>query len=141
MKIHPYLLFDGNCREAFTAYAKLLGGETVAMLPHAGSPAENFVPAEWREKILHAAIELPGGQLLMASDAPPGHYRKPQGFSIAVQTDTAADAERLFKVLSDGGTVTMPLGKTFWAESFGMLTDRFGTPWQISYQAAAPPPR
>ncbi len=131
MKISNYLHFDGNCKEAFEHYAAVLGGKVTAMIPHTGSPAENFVPAEWKDKVLHACIEL-DGQLLMASDAPPGRFQKPQGFSVCLHVASPQEAERLYNALSPGGSISMPLGKTFFAESFAMVTDRFGTPWMIN---------
>ncbi len=102
-----------------------------AMLTHAGTPAEQHVPAEWRNKILHARLVV-GDAVLMASDAPPGHYHKPQGFSVSIQIKDTARAEVIFRALADGGTVTMPFEETFWAARFGMLVDKFGTPWMVN---------
>ncbi len=68
----------------------------------------------------------------MASDAPPQYHKTPQGFSVSLHVKTEDEAERIFKALAEGGTVTMPLEKTFWAARFGMLTDRYGTPWMIN---------
>lgn len=132
MKVETYLLFPGSCREAFEFYQRVLGGTMVTMMPHAGSPAEGGVPEEWKEKILHARLEL-GDQALMASDAPLGHQEKAGGFSVSLTIDTAAEAERIFAALSEGAQqITMPMGKTFWAKRFGMFTDRFGIPWMVS---------
>jgi PhnB protein len=131
MKINPYLFFKGNCEEAFKTYADVLGGKIEAMLPHKGSPAEAHTPKEWHDKIMHAALKI-GDQLLMASDAPPGHQSTMSGFSVSIEVPTVADAERVFAGLSKGGTVGMPLQETFFAKSFGMLTDRFGTRWMIN---------
>ena len=131
MTINPYLFFSGNCEEAFKFYAGLLGGKIEAMLPHGGTPAEDHVPAEWKNKIIHAMMTI-GNDVLMASDAPPGHYNKPQGFSVSLQVKSVAEAERAFNALSQGGTVNMALGKTFFSDSFGMLVDRFGIPWMVN---------
>jgi PhnB protein len=128
---NPYLFFDGNCEEAFNFYAKLFGGKINAMMPHEGTPAESSVPPEWKKKIIHACMSI-GETMLMASDAPPAHSQKPQGFSVHVGVDSAAEAERIFSALEQGGKVSMPLQPTFWAERFGMLIDRFGTPWMIN---------
>ena len=130
MKINPYLFFKGNCEEAFKVYADVFGGKILAMLPHKGSPAEAQTPAEWQSKIMHAAMQL-GEQTLMASDAPPGHQSQMGGFAVSVDLPSPADVERAFAALSKGGTVTMPVSETFFAKSFGMLTDRFGVPWMI----------
>ena len=73
----------------------------------------------------------------MASDAPPGRFEKMQGFSVSLVLKDPAEAERIFNAFADGGTVRMPLGETFWAIKFGMLTDRFGTPWMVNCEKAA----
>jgi PhnB protein len=131
MKLNPYLYFDGQCEAAFKFYEQLLGGKIITMMTHEGTPAESQVPAEWRKKILHASLDI-GEQMLMASDAPPGHFQKPQGFSINIGVTDTAEAERIFKALSEGGNVTMPLAQTFWAKRFGMAVDRFGIPWMVN---------
>jgi len=131
MQLNPYLFFNGQCEAAFKFYAELLGGKILAMMTHAGTPAENQVPPEWREKIIHARMVI-GEQLLMGSDAPPGHFHQPQGFSVSLMVDRPEDAERIFHTLAENGTVKMPLQKTFWAIRFGMLVDRFGIPWMVN---------
>ena len=135
MRVNPYLVFNGQCREAFTFYAECLGGKIEAMLPHAGTPAEGHVPPEWREKILHARLGL-GEDVIMGSDAPPGHFEQPKGFSVTIQLTDPGEADRIFQRLADGATVTMPIQQTFWATRFGMLLDRFGTPWMVNCQPA-----
>jgi len=136
MKANTYLTFDGNCAEAFKVYERVLGGKIVAMMPHKGTPAEAHVPAEWHDKIMHARLVF-GDNVLMASDAPPGRFAKMQGFSLTLVTHDPAEAERLFNALAEGAAITMPLGETFWALKFGMLTDRFGTPWMINCEKPA----
>jgi len=131
MQLNPYLLFNGQCEAAFRFYERCLGGKIVAMMPHAGTPAEGQVPPEWREKIIHARLVV-GDQVLMGSDAPPDHFEKPQGFSVTLGIDNPIEAERLFNALAENGTVRMPIQQTFWAERFGMLVDRFGIPWMIN---------
>ncbi|HKA33871.1 MAG TPA: glyoxalase/bleomycin resistance/extradiol dioxygenase family protein [Candidatus Binatia bacterium] len=131
MQLGPYLTFKGDCEAAFKFYEKCLGGKIEALVPHTGTPAEQQVPPEWRNKILHARLTV-GDDVLMGSDAPPDRYEKPKGFSVTLDVDKPADAERMFKALSEKGNVTMPIQKTFWAERFGMLVDRFGTPWMIN---------
>jgi len=131
MQIQPYLFFKGDCEEAFKFYERVLKGKIEAMLPHAGTPAEQHTPAEWRDKILHARLTV-GDAVLMASDAPPEHYKAPQGFSVNLQIDQVAEAERVFNELSAGGKVTMPIQPTFWATRFAMFNDRFGIAWMIN---------
>ena len=131
MEMNTYLTFNGQCEAAFKFYERALGGKIEVMLTHEGTPAAEHVPPEWRTKILHASMRV-GDQVLMASDAPPGRYEKPQGFSVSLNVDQAADAERLFGALAEEGRVEMPLEQTFWAERFGMLVDRFGIPWMVN---------
>ena len=131
MQLHPYLYFNGNCEAAFKFYEQHLGGKIEAMMTHAGTPAEAQTPPEWRDKILHARMTV-GGTVLMASDAPPGHYQVPQGFSVSLNLKDAAEADRIFDALSKNGNVIMPIQKTFWATRFAMFTDSFGVPWMIN---------
>jgi PhnB protein len=135
MQLNPYLLFNGQCEEAFKFYSRVLGGKIEGMMTHAGTPAEEHVPAEWRDKILHARMTV-GDSVLMASDAPPDRYQKPKGFSVSIQVKDPAEAERIFKSLAEDGTVGMPFGKTFWSAGFGMCSDRFGTPWMVNCESA-----
>lgn len=136
MQICTYLFFNGQCEEAFRFYEKLLGGKIVAMLKHSDTPAASEVSTDWGDKIMHAYMTL-GDRALMASDDPTGNYRPPTGFSVQLVVDTPAEATRIFDALAENGKVTMPLEKTFWAEKFGMLVDRFGIPWMINYQPTA----
>jgi PhnB protein len=136
MQLNPYLLFNGQCAAAFKFYENCLGGKIEVMMPHAGTPAESQVPANWLDKIIHARMVV-GDKVLMGSDAPPDRYEAPKGFSISLDVDSPADAERIFKALSAKGTVNMPLQKTFFAESFAMIVDQFGIPWMILCQPSA----
>ena len=131
MQLNPYLFFTGNCKEAFTLYEKILGGKIIAMMTHKETPAAEHTKPEWQHKIIHARMTF-GDQVLMASDAPPEHHRPMQGFSVSLTVQEPAEAERIFKAFSEGGQVTMPIQETFWAHRFGMLVDRFGTPWMIN---------
>ncbi len=135
MQINPYLTFDGTCEAAFKFYEQCLGGKIQGISTFAGTPAEEHVPAEWRDKILHAYMTV-GDQELMGSDAPPGQYEAPRGVHVSLQIKDADEAERVFHALADGGTIQMPIGKTFWAERFGMLVDQFGIPWMINSAGA-----
>jgi len=137
MKMNPYLAFGGNCEEAFRYYEKVLKGKIIMMVPHAGTPAEEHVPAEWRDKIMHARLEFGDGQVLMGADAPPQFRTTMSGFSISLQFTDIGEAERIFNALADKGQVKMAFAKTFWAERFGMLIDRFGTPWMVNCEKPA----
>jgi len=136
MQLNPYLLFNGQCEAAFKFYEQCLGGKIEVMMTHAGTPAEEHVPAEWRDKILHARLSV-DDTVLMASDAPPGRYQQPQGFSVSLQLKDPDKAGRIFDALAEGGTVQMPFAETFWAARFGMLKDQFGIPWMINCERAA----
>lgn len=135
MQLNPYLTFNGQCEAAFKFYEQCLGGKIVAMVPHAGTPAEEHVPAEWRNKILHASLTI-GNEVLMGSDAPPDRYEESKGFSVTLGVNDPAEAERIFNALAEKGTMQMPLEQTFWAARFGMLVDRFGIPWMINCEKA-----
>jgi len=131
MQMNPYLTFDGQCEAAFKFYAKVLNGEIVAMIPYEGTPAAEQMPAELRSKIVHARL-FAGDKVLMGGDAPPNCYEAMKGFSVTLGIDDPAEAERVFAALAESGTVRMPIGETFWAVRFGMVTDRFGIPWMIN---------
>ena len=131
MQLNPYLIFNGQCEAAFKFYEQTLGGKIEAMFTHEGTPMAEQLPPEWQKKILHARMTV-GDRVLMASDAPPQRYEKPQGFSISLETKDPAEAERLFKTLAENGNVKMPLAKTFWARLFGMLVDQYGVPWMVN---------
>ena len=131
MQLNPYLFFNGQCEAAFKFYAECLGGKIEGMITHAGTPAEKHVPPEWRNKIMHARLTV-GDQVLMGSDAPPGHYKEPAGFSVSIQIKDRAEAEGIFNKLAANGKVQMPFQKTFWAAGFGMCVDQFGMPWMVN---------
>jgi PhnB protein len=136
MQVNPYLNFNGQCAEAFGFYEQLLGGKIEAMMTFGESPMAGEMPPESHSRILHARLVV-DGQALMGSDAPPEYYAKPQGLYVSLNVETQADGERIFRALAEGGTVTMPFEKTFWAAGgFGMLTDRFGTPWMVNCERA-----
>ena len=130
MKINPYIHFAGTCEEAFAYYGKVIGAKTTVIMKVGGSPAEEHMPKDWKDKVLHGEVTI-DGHVLMATDAPPSFYSKPQGFSVTLHVDDVADAERKFKALADGGSNGMPFAATFFAKGFGMCVDKFGIPWQV----------
>ena len=131
MKLNPYLTFDGQCELALKIYEMCLGGKILMMMTYGDSPLAKQMPPGWEKKILHATFAC-GDQTLGAADLPPETYQKPQGFSVTLNIDTAAEADRIFKMLAEKGTVQMPVQETFWATRFGMVVDQFGTPWMIN---------
>jgi len=130
MEVSPYLFFDGTCEEALNFYAETLGAKIEAVMKNEGTPAQEHVPPEWKDKVMHSRFRI-DNHVLMASDAPPGHYRAPAGFSISVSLPEAK-GEQVFNKLAEGGAVQMPFGPTFWAKGFGMCVDRFGVPWMVN---------
>lgn len=136
MQVIPYLNFNGDCAAAFKFYERCLGGKIEALMTHGESPIAKEVPPSWHDSVLYARLVV-GNTVIMASDSPPEHYAKPQGVYVSLQVDTPAEAERIFRELAQGGTVTMPIDQTFWAERFGMLVDRFGIPWMVNCEGVA----
>ena len=133
MQLNSYLIFDGQCKEAFEFYRECLGGEFAMIMTFGESPMAGDTPPEHHDRILHVRLETDGAAI-MGSDAPPERYQKPAGFSVSIEVEDVERGERIFNALAAGGTVDMPLQKTFWAESFGMLVDRFGTAWMINVE-------
>ena len=136
MAFHPYLFFGGNCREAFTRYQEIFGGELV-LLPMSDAPSDEPVPAAQADLIMHAALKI-DDNLLMASDDPTTDSFGPvQGMQVSYSIADVDEAKRVFEALADGGEVTLPIAATFWSPGFGMCVDRFGTPWMVSADAPA----
>jgi PhnB protein len=131
MQLIPYLHFNGRCQEAFKFYEQVLGGKIEAMLTYGETPAADHVGAEFRDRIIHACLKV-GGAVLMASDSPYDCSDEMKGASVSLHVEDTEAADRIFNALVDGGTVKMPCQETFWSARFGMLVDRFGTPWMIN---------
>ncbi len=131
MDVNIYLSFDGRCAEAFAEYARVLGGEVVFSQTYGETPMAEHTPAEQHGRVMHAELRV-GEARIMGADAPAEWYTTPGGFSVSLQFDDLAEAQRVFDALAEGGTVKMPLQETFWAKGFGMLIDRFGTPWLVN---------
>jgi len=146
----PYLNFDGDCAEAMAYYAALFGGRIVyqstfgEMPPGEGMPP---LPEAAKGRIMHACLQV-GEQRLMASDTLPampgqpaeacaGGYAKPQGMWVSIMVDSTAQGQHVFEGLAEGGQVAMPFAPTFWSSGFGMVTDRFGTPWMVNVASGA----
>ena len=138
MQMSPYLSFKGDCEAAFKFYEQCLGAQLGALFRYAGSPMADQVPADWSDKIMHGSLTL-GDQVLMGGDAPPDQYEEPKGFSLSLQIESTADAERIFHGLALDGRIVMPLEQTFWAARFGMIVDRFGIPWLINCDGSDQP--
>lgn len=131
MQVNPYLFYNGNCEAAFKYYEKVLGAKIEAMMTHEGAPAEMKVSPERMKKIMHAKLTI-DGEVLMAGDAPPDYFKQPQGFAVSLQVEDPVNAERRFKALAEGGTITMAFAPTFFSKGFGMCIDQFGMPWMVN---------
>ena len=124
--VNAYIFFDGNCAEAMKFYEVTLGG-SVRMVKASETPGGSG------DAIMHARLDLHGGGVLMASDwmDPNAPYPGKHGYRVFVSYPTIADAQRVCDALAEGGSVELPFQKTFWSEGFGMVTDKFGTPWMV----------
>lgn len=138
MQFTPYLNFDGTCAEAFEFYRDLFKGTILYQGTFADMPEGPHIPPEARGRIMHVHLQI-GQQSLMGSDSMPGAseacaggYAKPQGLWVSIGVESPNEGRRVFDALSKEGQVAMPFQKTFWSEGFGMVTDRFGTPWMVN---------
>lgn len=136
---NAYLFFDGNAAQAMPFYKSVLGGKlevmTYAQMP--GAEADKL-SATSAARVMHACLTFDHGVLMASDDMEGKPYDRMQGFSLTLNYDEVPEAERVFNALAEGGTVTMPLAKTFWAERFGMCKDRFGTPWMVNAGMSKP---
>ncbi|WP_121665453.1 VOC family protein [Mesonia aquimarina] len=136
MTINPYLTFEGNCEEAFNFYKSVFGGEFPYVGKFKDMPSEHEIPASAKEKIMHISLPISKETTLMGSDTSEAFgvkLKQGNNFSISINVDNAEEAKTTFSKLAQDGTVTVPLEKTFWAPLFGMLIDKFGIQWMISY--------
>ncbi len=137
-QFHPYLHFAGNCAEAIDFYRKALGAEVLFQMKYKDAPPDamaNCPIPDPANKVMHARLRI-GDAILLLSDGPGATSFN--GFALSLTAPNPAEAEKLFKALSEGGKVTMPLGKTFFSPAFGMTADRFGVPWMV-YVEGGPP--
>lgn len=137
-QINPYLTFKGNCEEAFNFYKSVFGGEFPYMGRYKDTPPspEYQVSEAEQEKIMHVSLPISKETVLMGSDVMDSYSHATtmgNNISISINADSEEEANRIFNGLSAGGTVTMPLAKTFWAALFGMFTDKFGINWMVNY--------
>jgi len=134
MVVEPYLIFDGRCDEAIAFYKKAIGAEVQMLMRFKDNPQPppaGTIPPEADNKVMHASLRI-GDTTVMASDG--GHctgHPKFGGFSLSISAKDEAQARKLFAALGDGGTVTMPMSKTFFSPAFGMVTDRLGVSWMV----------
>ena len=127
--VKPYIAFKGNCREAIDFYKGALGAEELFSQTYGESPMSDMGPAD---NIMHATIKVGDTHIMMCDDPRQEAATTPSNISLAIGLDDTTTARTVFDKLADGGNVTMPLDKTFWAEAFGMLTDKFGINWMVN---------
>lgn len=134
--INPYLTFNGNTEEVFQFYKSVFGGEFSSFTRFSEMYSEADMPAGEREKLMHVALPIGGGSILMGSDAleMSGLVTAGNNFSIAISPESKDEAERIFSGLAAGGQVTMPLAQAAWGAYFGMLTDKYGIAWMVNYE-------
>ena len=136
VSINPYLNFDGTTEEAFNFYKSVFGGEFAMVMRWKDFPEPDKIPVSQHDKIMHISLPIGKNNMLMATDAcesmGPG-LTTGNNFNLLLNTENEEESQRIFKALSEGGEATMPLQKTFWGAYFGMLTDKFGIRWMISY--------
>lgn len=130
-----YLFFKGNCLEAMTRYADVLGGEITGVFRNRDAAPEDRMPGG-EDMVMNMAMRL-GRSTVMASDNSDEMYERPQGFYVTIETPSRDEFDRVFAALSEGAeSIAMPPGETFWAERFAMFRDSFGTPWMLSFTGA-----
>ena len=137
MKCSVHLTFNGQCEAAFRFYAHCFGGTIVTMLSYGDSPMAEQVPLEWRNKIVHATLNI-GESVLAGADFLSKDFEPAKGFFVLIDIDDPSEAERVFRQLAENGSVQMPIQETFWASRFGVLADQFGIPWEINCGRATP---
>jgi len=139
MKVNTYLNYGGNCGDAFRFYEKELGAKIGFLMTHDQNPGPSQVPPELAKGVLHASITI-GNTVIMASDVPPDRFQPMRSVYLCLSVDSDAEAERIYKLLSEGGEVFMPMQDTFFATRFAQLRDRFGTSWMIIHERPMGPP-
>ena len=130
MNIQPYLFFDGRCDEAIAFYKKAVGAEVAMLMRYKDSPEKSMVTPENSNLVMHSSVRI-GDATVMMSDGHGKGQPEFKGFSLSLLPSTAAEAEKLFKALGEGGKVQMPMSKTFFSSAFGMVADKFGVSWMI----------
>jgi PhnB protein len=128
IRLDVYVNYPGNCEQAFRFYEQHLGGKITMMMNHQQQPDAANVPANWKNAILHARIEI-GDTILMGADIPNAEPMRSAYLTLTL--DTPEEAERIYALLSEGGEIFMKMEKTFFASRFAMLRDKFGTSWML----------
>lgn len=137
LAVNPYLNFNGTTEEAFNLYKKVFGGEFAMVQRFKDTPEAGKIPENLGDKIMHIALPVGKGNMLMGTDAMEGLGQKAptmgNNFYITINAESKDEADKIFKGLSDGAKIQMPMNDTFWGAYFGMLTDKYGVQWMISF--------
>ncbi|OGU66587.1 MAG: glyoxalase [Stygiobacter sp. RIFOXYC12_FULL_38_8] len=136
LKLNPYLNFNGNTEEAFNFYKSVFGGEFSFLMRYKDTPEAGNIPADAKNQIMHVALPLGKDNVLMGTDAPESMgfgLKVGNNVHIAIQAESREEADKLFKGLSAGGNIQMPMADMFWGDYFGSFTDKFGVQWMISF--------
>ena len=135
MKLYTYLNYGGNCRQAFEFYVQHLGGRITELTTHGEMPGQAPVPADWKNTVLHARMDL-GETVLLGADVPPDRFQPMRSAYLTLIVDSSEEADRIYALLKENGQVFMPMEETFFAHRFAMLRDRFGTSWMLLHERA-----
>ena len=135
MQLHTYLNYGGNCEQAFQFYEQHLGGKITMLMRHGENPTPGQVGSDWKEKVLHARMNL-GGTELLGADIPADRFQPMRSAYLSLTAGSTDEAERIYNLLSKGGEIFMPMEETFFATRFAMLRDSFGTSWMILHPRA-----
>ncbi|HKV99885.1 MAG TPA: VOC family protein [Vicinamibacterales bacterium] len=133
MKLYTYVNYGGNCRQAFEFYEQHLGAKITMLTTHGEQPDASKVPANWKQAVLHARLEL-GDSILMGADIPPDRFQPMRSAYLTLIVDSVAEAERIYELLTYRGEIFMKMEQTFFAKRFAMLRDRFGTSWMLLHE-------
>ena len=131
MSLSFHLHFNGQCQDAFEYYERLSIGTIGTMLTYSNSPMKNSVPSNWSNKVVHANINVNGGEI-SGSDVQLKEYEPPKGFNVLFSTNDELKVKPIFEGLSINGTILLPLQKTFWSPCYGIVIDQYGIPWKIN---------
>ena len=134
--LNPYLNFNGNTEEAFNFYKSVFGGDFLTFQRFRDTPMADQIPADVQDKIMHVALAIGNGNMLMATDAIESMGQtltNGNNYSLSLTTESEEETEKLYNALSAGGKIVMPLEKAFWGAYFGMFEDKFGIQWMVNY--------
>ena len=135
MKLYTYLNYGGNCRQAFEFYEQHLGAKITMLTTHGEQPDASKVPANWKQAVLHARLDL-GDSVLLGADIPPDRFQPMRSAYLTLIVDSVEEAERIYELLTYRGEIFMKMEQTFFAKRFAMLRDRFGTSWMLLHEPA-----